>query len=352
MKRTARAYDSRRKPRFEIGWLFVTTAGIWLLCSCSFVEQAMLAPRMPEASSPQVFKSESILVCRLDKDRTPSELARTYLGDNRRSWVVEDANEGTAFSKGTRIVIPLEDENKGGLRANGYQTVPILCYHGLADSCASKLCMSHRDFDRQMHYLKSHHYRVISLAELVRFLDYEQHLPRRAVVVTFDDGYRSFYDVAYPVLKQYGFTATLFVYTDFIGHAKSALTWDQLRELKAEGFEIGSHSVSHSDLTRRKKGERYPDYLQRVQDELGRSKEIIDRELAQDTVYVAFPFGRNNPDVVRLSEATGYRLGLSVTSGGNPFFADPLKLKRNQIIKRDLKSFASRLVTFRNMTLE
>ena len=85
-------------------------------------------------------------------------------------------------------------------------------------------------FSEQMRYLKENHYHVISMADLADFLAYRRALPAKAVVINLDDGYRSSYEIAYPILKAYGFTATLFIYTDFIGASANSLTWDQLQE--------------------------------------------------------------------------------------------------------------------------
>jgi peptidoglycan/xylan/chitin deacetylase (PgdA/CDA1 family) len=84
----------------------------------------------------------------------------------------------------------------------------------------------------------------------------------------------------------------------------------------------------------------------RIKKELSASKEIIDKKLGQDTLYLAFPYGKYNPRVLQLAVEAGYELGLSVTRGGNPFFADPLRLRRNQILKADMNSFSARLKTF------
>jgi peptidoglycan/xylan/chitin deacetylase (PgdA/CDA1 family) len=123
-------------------------------------------------------------------------------------------------------------------------------------------------FERQMQHLKDNNYRVISLADFLQFLNYNQKLPNRSVIITIDDGYLSTYDIAYPILKQFDYSAVIFVYTDFVGVGKSALSWDQTREMKDNGIEIGSHTLSHSDLTKKLEGETNKAYLQRVKREL------------------------------------------------------------------------------------
>lgn len=334
---------------FMSAWILLLTACASLAPVSKPPEPAGIKQGTPRGL---VFQSDEYVVYRLNGKETPAMLAKAYLGSPQRAWVIEDENSDVPFKKWQRIVIPLTDSKKGGLSADGYQVVPILCYHSSQQKCNMSLCISRNAFEQQMAYLKTHNYRVITLKEFLGFLRYRQGLPDRSVVITFDDGYRSFYEIAYPILKKFGFKATLFVYTDFIGNSKNALTWEQLRELKADGFEVGAHGVSHSDLTKREAGESEPAYLERINNELVRAKAIIDDRLGQDTAYIAFPYGSYNQKILRLSEQAGYTLGLSVESGSNPFFADPLALKRTQILKMDLKNFISRLKTFHRQSLE
>jgi len=254
--------------------------------------------------------------------------------------------------KKKKTVIPLKEKNKGGLTVDGFQVVPILSYHRFADNCDSPLCLPARVFDQQMKYLKENGYRVISLGELHEFLKYRNSLPKRSVVISIDDGYRSVYNIAWPILKKYDFRATLFIYTDFVGVSKNAIAWDQLREMKKSGFEIGAHTMSHCDLTRQNKGEDTEAYMSRIEKELSMSKQIIDKKLNQNTVFLAFPYGRYDQSVLDMCKRLGYKIAVSVKRGSNPFFADPLALRRSQILKRDIKSFISRLKTFNKLSLE
>jgi peptidoglycan/xylan/chitin deacetylase (PgdA/CDA1 family) len=203
-----------------------------------------------------------------------------------------------------------------------------------------------------MRYLKENNYRVVTLRELYDFLQYRRSLPERSVVITIDDGYRSAYDIAYPILNEFDFKATVFIYTDYVGISEGAITWDQLREMKARGFEVGAHTVTHCDLTKKKEGEDDQAYLERIRKELIVSKQIIDKELKQDTIYLAYPYNNYNQRVLLIAGEAGYKLGLTVQRGGNPFFADPLTLKRDPIIKRDMETFLQRLKCFHEFALE
>jgi hypothetical protein len=245
-------------------WVFVVLGWAFSLSACASLSNLFEMKQETPELKPLVFQSDDYVVTRLQGSETAEKLAERFLKDRKRAWVVEDANRGVPLERGRFIVIPLKEESKGGLGADGYQTVPILCYHRLADQCESALCMTTPLFEAQMRYLKEKGYRVISLADLVDFLAYRRALPNKAVVINLDDGYRSTYDIAYPILKKYGFTASLFIYTDFIGACANSLTWEQLQKMKADGFEVGSHSLSHCDLCKKREGEEEEQYIQRV----------------------------------------------------------------------------------------
>jgi peptidoglycan/xylan/chitin deacetylase (PgdA/CDA1 family) len=167
-----------------------------------------------------------------------------------------------------------------------------------------------------------------------------------------DDGYRSVYTYAYPILKKYGFTATLFIYTDFVGVSKIAVTWDQLKEMKADGFSIGSHTIYHSDLTIPMDGETEAEWMDRINKEINGSKKILDKKLRQDTFLLAYPYGKYDQRSIKIADKSGYKIAMSVQRGGNPFFAHPLYLRRDQIIRKDMQAFISRLNTFKPMSLK
>ena len=320
---------------------------IALLSSCA-QWSAEMSPKeffaQEKTPLPKAFYSEDYIVHKLRSGETPEMLANLFLGSKGKSWIIEDANRGILFEEGQLIVIPLK-EDKGGLRHDGYQVVPVLCYHRFADHCDASLCTPSDLFERQMAYLEKNDYNVISMADFLDFVSYRGSIPHKAVVITMDDGYSSAYEIAFPILKKHGFTATLFIYTDFVGASKSAVTWDQLRTMKAAGFEIGSHSLSHCDLTKTKEGESDEGYLERVRKELLQSKKILDEKLDQATVYLAFPYGEFNQRILSLCEEAGYRLGFSVKQGGNAFFAHPLNHKREQILRKDMDHFVAKLRT-------
>ena len=308
--------------------------------------------RAPEHLKGEVFRSNVYVVYRMVGGETVAQIAEGFLGDAGKAWIIEDANPAVPLRAGSLIVVPLRDVNKAGLSPDGYQTVSILCYHRFAQNCNSQMCTPADVFERQMQYLKDNNYRVISLAEFQQFLQYNQKLPNRSVIITIDDGYRSTYDIAYQILKRFGYSATIFIYTDFVEAGRIALSWDQIREMKDAGIEVGSHTLSHGDLTKKIKGETNKAYLQRVEKELFDSKRIIDEKLQQDTIFFAYPYGKSDPVVRSITRKAGYQMGLSVKRGGNPFFIDPFNVRRDQVTAKGVDLFVKRLKIFEKEDLK
>ena len=114
------------------------------------------------------------------------------------------------------------------------------------------------------------------------------------MVLTFDDGYESYYRHAYPLLKKHGFPATVFLYTDFVG-AGDALTWPQMQEMAASGLiDIQAHSKTHANLINRVRDESDAAYRQRLESEARAPRELIERRLKHTVKDFAYPYGDAN----------------------------------------------------------
>jgi len=145
--------------------------------------------------------------------------------------------------------------------------IPILAYHNFTKDEGSSYDINIAEFEKQMDYLSAHNYSVISLSELVEGLK-QGELPYKPVVITIDDGFKSTFSLAYPVLKKYNLPATLFLYTDFIEKNSYSLTWEEIREMTKNNIEIGSHTLSHCNLLKYQKKENYETYIARIRREI------------------------------------------------------------------------------------
>jgi peptidoglycan/xylan/chitin deacetylase (PgdA/CDA1 family) len=159
----------------------------------------------------------------------------------------------------------------------------------------------------------------------------ERPIPQRAVVITIDDGYRSVYDVAYPILKAHGFRATLFVYTDFVG-ARLGLNWDQIREMDASGvIDVQNHSKSHGSMSRGPADGTADAYATRVSREITVPEGLLRDRLKKDIDQFAYPYGDSSTIVVSALRQRHYDTAVTVWRGGNPSFANPLMLRRDMV---------------------
>ncbi len=302
-------------------------------------------------SSAAIYRSSEFVVLTASRGDTSAALARRYLGDAAKYWVIEDFNNAKNFTPGQEIVIPLRSPNPAGVYANGYQTVPILCYHRFG-SDKSKMVVAPDDFARQMEYLAQHDYRVIRISELIEFLQGKRALPKRAVAVTMDDGYKSAYQHAFPVLRRFGFPATIFVYSDYVG-AREGLSWKEMQEMTASGLvDIQPHSKTHSNLGVAQPGEDENAYQQRIEAEIQAPLHDISRNLNIPVHTFAYPYGDTNKGVIDQLKQRDYRLAVTVQPGSNAAFAYPYMLQRSMVFGDvDLDGFAKLLGAFQDVDL-
>jgi len=297
----------------------------------------------PPAPLPAVFTAEDFIVVVAKAGDTAESLAAQHLGSAGQSWMIEDYMGARTFTAGQRVVIPLKPWNLTGVEAAGYQLVPILCYHNLGPQAKGRLLLGASQFEQQMRYLKAEGYRVVGLSDFIEWVQGRRQLPKRSVVLTFDDGYRAFREHAYPILKELGFTATLFVYTDYVGAGRNALGWDDLKALAAEGFDVQAHTKTHGDL-RRAAGESDAQFTGRMQLELSEPLKLFQRHLGRTSERLAYPYGRTDDDVVAKVKEYGYVAAFTVRRQGSPAFVHPLRVNRSQIYSEmSLEDFAKNL---------
>jgi len=327
------------------------TAALPIAMLIAFGGCASLAPApTPDAAAPAVTvvgESDDFVVVVARRDVSAETLAQTHLGDAAKAWMIEDFNGGkVTFKPGERVAVPKRPWNMAGIEPGGYQLVPILCYHNLAPQSKGRLVLGADAFAEQMQYLNREGYRVISLTEFVEWIDGKRQLPKRAVVLTFDDGYHAFRDHAYPVLKQLGFTATLFVYTDYVGASRNAMSWDELKTLVAEGFDVQAHSKTHGDL-RRATGETDAQYAKRMVAELADPPRLFQRQLGRGPQLLAYPYGRVDDALLARVREHGYTAAFTVRRESNPSFVRRLRINRSQIYSEmTLEQFAKNLNVF------
>lgn len=330
--------------------LLPASACVLALSACA-ISPAPPGGAQSASGSTAIYRNNDFVVLNASRGDTSASLARRYLGDAAKYWVIEDFNNTRNLTPGQEIVIPLRSPNPAGIYVNGYQTVPILCYHRFGLD-KSKMVVAPSDFARQMDYLAQHDYRVVRLGDLIEFLQGKRALPKRAVVITMDDGYKSVYQHAFPVLRRLGFPATVFVYSDYVG-AREGLTWKEMQEMTASGLvDIQPHSKTHSNLGFAQPGEGESDYQHRLQAETQAPLNDISKNLGIPVHTFAYPYGDTNKDVIEQLKQRDYRLAVTVQPGNNAAFAYPYMLQRSMVFgDQDLDGFAKLLGSFQDEDL-
>lgn len=202
--------------------------------------------------------------------------------------------------------------------------LPILCYHRISELPTADPLYPHSvsptAFTRQMEYLAARGYRTARLSDLVRN---STCLGHRRVILTFDDGYLDNYEVALPILRQYGFEATIFLvsrylqpHTDGASQPAPMLSPDHVLEMVHGGVEFGSHGRTHRPLTELSDPE--------VRDEVAGSRQDLQGFLDRPVLSFAYPYGLSSPGIQRVVRECGYGLAVAVGNG----MADRYNLRR------------------------
>ena len=335
------------RPRRTSGTRAVCAfAAALVVGGCATPPRPAVEPVVPIERGPVLAEYDELAIVIAAAGDSADTLAQRYLGDARKGWWIAEANGDRGIRPGQVVVIPRKFGNRIGVHPDGYQTVPILCYHRFG-ARSSKLTTTPAAFAAQMDYLARNGYHVLPLSHIDDFLAGRVPLPKKSVIITIDDGYRSTFDVAFPILRKHGFPATVFLYSDFVG-AGDALNWAQMREMTASGLiDIQPHSKTHANLTLRFADETDARYRERVRREVDAPIVLIKDRLSIASVSFAYPYGDVNETIVDFLAQQGAQLGLTVTPGGNGFFAYPYMLRRNMVFgNEDLDAFKAKLNVF------
>lgn len=203
-----------------------------------------------------------------------------------------------------------------------FYEAPILMYHRIASFYAESplLCVSPPGFKKQMDFISRRGYKVISLEELVEAISERKVIPRNTVVITFDDGTADIYQNALAVLKQYGFPATIFMVSGYIGKEKF-LSLAQLKEMQNYGIDIASHTQTHVYL---------PDISdeQELWNEIFGSKQELESKTGRDITLFSYPIGGYNTNVIDFVKMAGYKGACTTNRGRYRLRPDVFALRR------------------------
>lgn len=214
----------------------------------------------------------------------------------------------------------------------GLSSMKVLVYHRIVqDERPGQFSVCERDFIQHLELLDRWGFTAITFDELRLCLQGDLNLPRKPVIITFDDGYTDNFEFAYPALVKYGMKAVFFVQGDRLLRRSEwdereglpgaeLMTDEQLLELHTAGCEIGSHTLTHPRLTTLGSVEAW----EQISDSRMKLEILINASVRS----FAYPYGLHNDEIRKLVADAGYTVACAVGSGSPKFFTDPLLIRR------------------------
>lgn len=215
--------------------------------------------------------------------------------------------------------------------------IPILMYHeiGQPEGPWENLYVSEDDFKKQMEYLKNNNYVSITMEDLEKNRQGKRILPNKPIIITFDDGYSSMYDFVFPILKENNIKGVFYLYPYKFG------TWNSLKEEQVKimadnNMEIGSHSMSHADMTTINSHQ--------LKFELEESKKVLETITGKKIETFCYPAGRYSTSVIEELINHGYKSAVTTKYGFYSSVESLYEIKRIRINYSDsLDSFARKI---------
>ncbi len=234
------------------------------------------------------------------------------------------------------------------------QRVPVLMYHRVGaagNAWEARYAISSENFAAHMRALAAAGYRAVDIDALVAWLEGGPPLPPGAVLITFDDGFRSVREHALPVLESHGWPFTVFLVSDLIGGQDAwtrdsnpsgqtypLLDADEIRDMQGRGCSFHSHTRSHASLPKLDDAE--------LTDQLAGSSHALSQLLGHDVSYIAYPFGHLDERVEAAARAAGYRAAFATQPGFNRRDVNRFRIRRLDVFGTDTPAMLLRKIRF------
>jgi peptidoglycan/xylan/chitin deacetylase (PgdA/CDA1 family) len=229
----------------------------------------------------------------------------------------------------------------------GFELLPSFTYHHVSSKVTNSITITPATFEAQLKTLANLGYHTVTARQVVDHQTNGVALPDKPVMITFDDGWITQYQHAFPLLKKYGMVATFFINPQPISaHYRAYMTPDMIKQLNAAGMDIESHTWRHLALTRTAKITA-AQFQARSQSELTRASSWIAKNTGKEPVAICYPYGYYDLETIGLAKALGYKAGFSVDEGvadARPW--DAFQMKRFTITSAETPaSFLRRLTS-------
>jgi len=198
--------------------------------------------------------------------------------------------------------------------------IPILAYHRINDDVEkyNGMAITPAHFRRQMKFLAENNYSPITLDQWYNSVQHNADLPEKPVIITFDDAWKSQYENGLPILSEFNFPATFFVYTAVVGN-RTTMSWTQLKDLVTRNHTIGCHSATHGKMTKKYKFENDTKYAARLSREVEGAKKKLEESIGTPIRHFCYPYGYYNTNVIAYLRKAQFRTAVTVNPMMNTF---------------------------------
>ena len=214
--------------------------------------------------------------------------------------------------------------------------IPVLMYHKIGDDKDNDAVIREDLFREQMKFLKDNGYNPLTMDQLYDYVVNGAAVPEKPVVLTFDDGYADTYSIVYPIMKEYGFAATVFINPGDVG---TRLTWDQIREMHKNGITISNHGFQHIEMGQLSEAKQI--------ENITKAQEALAKEVGiKDNPWFCYPYGDKNEFTDSASKKAGIKMGMAMKSGWAHTGDNPYNILRVWVGNAvDIKHFEERIST-------
>jgi peptidoglycan/xylan/chitin deacetylase (PgdA/CDA1 family) len=232
-----------------------------------------------------------------------------------------DLRTDSALTKSVQVSPSVHDAVYGtkGKSRRKLPAIPVLNYHSVADVPGNTVVIHPDKLREQLQYLSDNEYHTLTMKEFTDIIEGKTDAPGKAVLLTFDDGYTNNYETAMPMLKEFGFHATLFMSPGMVEDS-GYLNWAQVREMQANGWDILPHGMTHPELTDLEEADQAAEIVE--------ARRLIEEQLSTPADIFCYPYGKYNKTTLKILEANGFRYAFTIDQGKTTSDQHPYKLKR------------------------
>ena len=242
----------------------------------------------------------------------PAQLA-TSISKQDESEKINSAKEEFLEKSGYLLNNPFQKVQETDFESLSFEkNVSILMYHyvepetSAQSSMRRSLSVTPENLAKQARWLYENDFKTLTLSQYFALVAEGDDIPAKSVIMTFDDGYIDFFENAAPILNRYNMTATIFIIADSVGYP-AYMDWDQIKILSEQGFEFGSHSMSHPNLRTLQE--------EALAEELVESKQKIEEKIGKSVNFLCYPMGFFDKRAEDATRDAGYKGGITTVNG-------------------------------------